>query len=538
MASVAPLNSGLDEATVRALLTAAAPGAPLPVVHFRSPSEDAGDQWQSVAYLLRCRSSGFMLGLPATEDIRGSLENWVDQDQAPVPFFTEVDVAVETAKGRASGTLPMLLVDLPWSATSVLRRVSVLRGASAAALVKLVVAGKPVRPTASSLWEASEKWISEQEDEIFQDYLTAESGPEAPPRVVIAGEAGDDQQDIIRQLQERISFLEGQGTFGRGGDRELFPPGAGNPALDEAAWKQLQSLAGPAPGRLGKFERSPARPAAKVRAAPLFATQTQAEVAAEAVEEDELADVEACSDPMQKLLLLQMKQTSALLQRLAPKNNDPLSNALVGGNEAGSSTGGVKGCHAREIFVKQMEDLPAVARVIQKNVLQDLGLEQPYPGLMRDFVEKRMCLGEMKTLTLYAMFLASGWETAYLLRDENMMGWTAKGLMMTEQFCLDNGRTTVGWLLAALPEPNFGALERNKPKRGLRPYARMANPAWVAANVAYLKDIDYMETRLRDPKTSVPTKDPEDKPDKPPKPPKKPKGGGKASDKSDATNQG
>lgn len=536
MAAIAPLNPGLDEAVVRALLTAVAPGDPLPVVHFQSPSEEVDDQWQSVAYLLRCRTSGFMLGLPATEKIRSSLEGWLDSDSDPVPFIHEVEVAVETTRGRAAGSAMVLLVDLPWSATSVLRRVSALRGAQAAALIKIMAAGKPVRPVGPALWEASERWIHEQEDEIFQDYQTAESGPEAPPRVTIAGVGGGEHQDIIRQLQDRIQFLEGQAAATHGGGRELFPPGPTSPTLDDAAWKQLQSLAGPAPGRLGKFERSPTRPAAKVQAAPLFTTQ--AEVAAEVVEEDELAQVEACADPMQKLLLLQMKQTSALLQRLAPKSHDPLSNALVGGSEAGSSTGGVKGCHAREIYVKQMDDLPAVARMIQKNVLQDLGLEQPYPGLMRDFVEKRMCLGDMKTLTLYAMFLASGWETAYHLRDENMMGWTAKGLMMTEQFCLDNGRTKVGWLLAGLPEPNFGVLERNKPKRGLRPYARTANPAWVAANVAYLKDIDFLETRLRDPKSSASQKDMEEKPDKTPRPTRKTKGGGKASDKSDATNQG
>lgn len=102
MAAIAPLNPGLDEAVVRALLTAVAPGDPLPVVHFQSPSEEVDDQWQSVAYLLRCRTSGFMLGLPATEKIRSSLEGWLDSDSDPVPFIHEVEVAVETTRGRAA----------------------------------------------------------------------------------------------------------------------------------------------------------------------------------------------------------------------------------------------------------------------------------------------------------------------------------------------------------------------------------------------------------------------------------------------------
>lgn len=31
---------------------------------------------------------------------------------------------------------------------------------------------------------------------------------------------------------------------------------------------------------------------------------------------------------------------------------------------------------------------------------------------------------------------------------------------------------------------------------GLQPYARLCHPAWVSANIAYLKDMDYPESRL------------------------------------------
>ena len=179
-----------------------------------------------------------------------------------------------------------------------------------------------------------------------------------------------------------------------------------------------------------------------------------------------------------------------------------------------------------------------IARVTQRNVLQDMGYSQPFPGLMREFIEKRVPLGDMRTLTLLSHFMATGWEIGFNLNDANIMGLMAKGLMMTEQFCLDGGRTTMGWLLSAVAEPNFAAIERNKQRRGLRPYSRLASPSWVAATIAFLKDMDYMESRLKDgtkhDSKSEWDKDIDKDKDKKPKPKPKGKGNGKTSAKTAA----
>ena len=138
------------------------------------------------------------------------------------------------------------------------------------------------------------------------------------------------------------------------GDRELFPGqhGAGQQAaLDGATWAKLQSLAGSPPVRLGRGERRPT--SITDRPLPMFAKQAEAEVAAEVVVELESL-TQSLTDPMQKLLALQLRQQQTLLTRLAPKPpGDALYHALGGGgNESGSSSGGIRGCAARELFVK------------------------------------------------------------------------------------------------------------------------------------------------------------------------------------------
>ena len=61
---------------------------------------------------------------------------------------------------------------------------------------------------------------------------------------------------------------------------------------------------------------------------------------------------------------------------------------------------------------------------------------------------------------------------------------------MAEQIALDQGRTTMGMLLSALSHPNWGLLQRRR-------CARLASANWIAANVAFLMDVDYLETRLK-----------------------------------------
>ena len=180
------------------------------------------------------------------------------------------------------------------------------------------------------------------------------------------------------------------------------------------------------------------------------------------------------TDPMQKLLALQLKQNQELLSRVLPKQQDSIASALSGsGNEGGSSSTGGRGCTAREAYLKQMEDHSMVARCVLQNAMKDMGVSTPYPGLMRDYLERRVPLGEMKLLTLFGYFMAHAWETAFLAQDEIFLGFASRGLMMVEQAAMDSGKTQMGWLLTALPEPNWALVNQNRKRQGIQPFAKL-----------------------------------------------------------------
>mmetsp|Transcript_91945 Transcript_91945/g.127646 ORF Transcript_91945/g.127646 Transcript_91945/m.127646 type:complete len:95 (+) Transcript_91945:445-729(+) len=79
-------------------------------------------------------------------------------------------------------------------------------------------------------------------------------------------------------------------------------------------------------------------------------------------------------------------------------------------------------------------------------------------------------------------------------------------------------------------EPPWHQLSSGRKKVGLEPFARLCHPSWVSANLAYLKDLDYMEARMnsigRPTKAATAAANEEEVPI-PKKAPKAPKGKGK-----------
>eukprot|EP00435_Cladocopium_sp_Y103_P006546 s4845_g2.t1 len=119
-----------------------------------------------------------------------------------------------------------------------------------------------------------------------------------------------------------------------------------------------------------------------------------------------------------------MRQTAALTQKLqAQTPKDSITAAL--GNEAGSSgSNGVKGCIAREAFVKAMEDVVGTGRLMAANAAADMGLSphQVGSGLMRQYVERRIALADHRLLTYLAQFMACAWQASHEKGDEFAMG--------------------------------------------------------------------------------------------------------------------
>lgn len=112
------------------------------------------------------------------------------------------------------------------------------------------------------------------------------------------------------------------------------------------------------------------------------------------------------------------------------------------------SGGGVRGHSAREAYIKQLANHEEVGLAIRQNACTELGLplESATPGLMRDFLEKRVGFSDYKTLAYFATFLSFGWQEARAASNIHLEAFCAKGLMAIEQMTFDGGRQAVGWL--------------------------------------------------------------------------------------------
>jgi hypothetical protein len=208
--------------------------------------------------------------------------------------------------------------------------------------------------------------------------------------------------------------------------------------------------------------------------------------------------VASASDPLSQILAAQLQQNQLLMQRLLPKQQDPVLGALASSDNASGSGSNVKGCLAREAFQRTIQDLPRVAMLVQMNAMKELGFgpDRVDSSLMRRYVERRIPLQEFRLLSLVATMLAESWAIGYDAQDKLLMGSISRMLLFVEQTALDGGKTQLSWLLSGYPEPASHLLMSSRKKPGLEPFARLCPAPWVAANLSYLRDLDYMETRM------------------------------------------
>lgn len=105
-------------------------------------------------------------------------------------------------------------------------------------------------------------------------------------------------------------------------------------------------------------------------------------------------------------MLLQMKQLQLLTKQALPKQQDPIHLALGGSSssEGGTSGGGIKGCLAREAYLKVAADLERTAEIVQKNASEAgapssrvdarLHREEDAPGRSSNAHSDGLCDGE------------------------------------------------------------------------------------------------------------------------------------------------
>lgn len=498
---------------IEELVAKGSSGRMLLAVHFALAVEDAeeGDVTTGMGYMVYSRSGGFMMVVPLKHaSVRSTLDSWSEHGSPLAPGFLETKVTLETSRGRAIGDATVELVDFPWGAASYLWHPSGTR--KEIKVLGFEHLGQIGRPNKASAYVAADAWISagDMDEDTAADYATGEElGPDEPeePSMVNGSFSGGSSATTdlgTRAAGSPASAFQSStcspslaGGVYYGGDTYFQSPAF---VWNTWPWSKLQKLAGPPPPRIGRAEtrRGDVGPSTTAMDNAFLLEEREVE------EPTPLEPLGGGMDlalgslstggALEKLLAVQLQQNHLLLQKLVgQRSTDPVLGALSGSDNAGGSSSGVKGCVAREAFVKAMQDLPKVGRLARQQAMEELGIpfSQEDGSLMRVYMERRMCLAEHPLLSYVTMMLVESWTVAFDAKDELMMGALARMLFFVEQASIDNGKLQLAWLLTGIQDPPFHLLTSRKKQPGLQPFARLCPPSWVSGNLAYLRDLDY-----------------------------------------------
>ena len=461
-------------------------------LHF--PQTSDGPAHASIAMVVYARQGGYMVVVPGGEDLSSYVEELDLHGATDKPGFYEGTASLETSRGRLLGDGKVLLVDLPWSMLVHFTYASVLRGPSMAGVdvANWAVEGVTARPVKQSVRELADEWIASGMGEVeAQDYLTGEELIEDPMPVRQGPRKGQQSAQAAETaaLKQRIAELEAQVKTPPGlmqaAPKPMSGPGrvaglfAQSQAADltESEMTHLQRLAGMAPPRVPGAEtrRQQVAPSTIQDDSFLVDLEREAQEPEEQMAMQEM-DLQQIQDPFQKLLFAQLQQNNLLMRKImGPRSQDPVLGALGAGggdNVTGSSTG-VKGCLAREAFVKVVADNHKLADLVRQNALKELGFDagRADGSLMRRYVERRIPLADQKLLAHIATLLAEAWATGHASNNTELLGVVGRMLIFVEQVAIDSGKLQLGWLLTGVTEPAHHLLVSRQKQPGLQPFS-------------------------------------------------------------------
>eukprot|EP00438_Fugacium_kawagutii_P033184 Skav219798 [mRNA] locus=scaffold147:115277:117782:- [translate_table: standard] len=506
------LRGPLTREAAQGALAAPASQRVLPEVFIDLNEEETGFAILA-CHLAYIRQNGFMLVIPGNDHAHAVVESLGISEEA-APLFHVGVARLETIRGRDAGLIDVELVDFPWDLAGQFTFARTGRHAvPRARTLGFTAVGETgqCRPQAASARELAAEWMTSMEESTAQEYLTGEEAGEdellgdpepelpAPSQEVVTLRA--QIAELEQQLRAQQQVVAPRPSSASAVKTPALFQADGAPQMSQSDWARLQHLAGSPPPRVssGEVRR-------KQLAYPTVAKDEAAFANLEReAEEDDLAlmtlpETMASSDPIHQMMFLQMQQNAALLKKLISRGADPVLGALTGGSGLDSGSGsssGVKGCLARDAYIKASQDLDAVQTVTRQNMLKELGLaaHREEGGTMRKYIERKVPLAEYRLLPASSP---------------------------------DKGRTQTAWLLTGWQEPPYHILLSSKKKGSLQQFCKLCKPAWLTANLAYLRDLDFVEARMAAVgKPRQPALDDPENPSKPPPKKKTPKGKGK-----------
>ena len=122
--------------------------------------------------------------------------------------------------------------------------------------------------------------------------------------------------------------------------------------------------------------------------------------------------------------------------------------------------------------------------------------DEMQPAHMRGYFERKVPLGAAPRILTYMSYLgARMWELSETGQTSELATLISLAAVFCEQVAIDGGRGQVAWLLTGLQTPAFNLTQRNTQRLQEEPFAALADPRWMAAQLAYLKDLDWFVQR-------------------------------------------
>ena len=203
----------LSSEAIVALLAQDAPGKPLPLLYMYAL--DDPPPWRATAFLLKIRAGGFMVAVPASEEVieffTALSDDLEGEESGSLPVvWKEVLVACETSRRRRMGDVTVLLADLSWPHLEHFRRATSSRPPAGVVLLAITQDGAAVRPIKEAVREAADDWVNEQlSDATFLEYATAEELPEHQDE---EAEAPEEEADTVDSRPAAGGRAGGEGT--------------------------------------------------------------------------------------------------------------------------------------------------------------------------------------------------------------------------------------------------------------------------------------------------------------------------------------
>ena len=130
------------------------------------------------------------------------------------------------------------------------------------------------------------------------------------------------------------------------------------------------------------------------------------------------------------------------------------------------------------------------------------------PLSLKDYFMKYLPLGatnEHRRMTQQAMMVARQWELIERNDMEGLKTFVVLQALETEQLSIElakDGESEIPWFLTGLPTPLYHLTGLNKSVSAEEPFAPLAHPKWINANLAYIRDLDLYRKRQKELKAS------------------------------------